>query len=52
MAEGRLIAVDVVDVELEAKVAGVEALVRLEAVQEGGMLKGLDLAVNHVDSEL
>ena len=52
VAERRLVVVNVVHIELEAEVAGIEALVGLEAVDEGGVLERLDLLVDGVVGEL
>ena len=52
VAERRLVVVDVVDIQLEAKVAQIEVLVRLETVNERGVLEGLDLLIEHLGREL
>ncbi len=52
MAVGSLVVVNVVHVEDKAEVAGVEALVGLEGVEEGGVLLRLDLLVHGIVGEL
>ena len=52
VTKGSLVVVNVVDIELEAKVAGIKALVGLEAGDKGGMLERLDFLVDGVIGEL